>query len=345
VTQYREPPEQACRTLLHLLAHEADDVKRGVLIADYFHKVAQMSPGDRQPFDHALLRVLDGRGVGSLAELTPVAGPGGQRQVDAAIVTIVETEWRAVEAVFGINRRDYKRGRRGRRYFEFELPSKVRPEPLRVVATASTAQHNIPADSTVWLLRERYETKAVFLVGIAGGDKDEVRLGDVVIPRQVFYYEPGRSTEHGFQPRPAHPATPDALWPSLFHFNPSAVGFEAAAADFSKTLPQRHRPQDFPDDFAPRVHKEDESIACGEKLLVDGSLKYLRDRFDERLIACDEESYGFADGAAELQWAVFRGISDFGEPERFKGWQYLAAACASLCLRDYLIDEFAAPEF
>jgi nucleoside phosphorylase len=76
-------------------------------------------------------------------------------------------------------------------------------------------------------------------------------------------------------------------------------------------------------------------ILAGGKLLEDGSLPKMRKTFHDRTRAAEMEGGGFAAACNEFswRWMVFRGIADFGEPERVKGWQFPATVAAALVVR------------
>jgi len=77
-------------------------------------------------------------------------------------------------------------------------------------------------------------------------------------------------------------------------------------------------------------------ILSGEKLLADGSLPQMQLDYSERVRVCEMEGSGFASACDEysIPWLIFRGISDFGDPEKptVKRWQPVAALAAATCL-------------
>jgi nucleoside phosphorylase len=82
----------------------------------------------------------------------------------------------------------------------------------------------------------------------------------------------------------------------------------------------------------PSIH--DGTIAAGEKLIADGSLKRWY-RIDQEVRAGAMEDSGFAQAAEanHVAWCIFRGISDYGDPTKGKEWQFacaLAAAAAGI---------------
>jgi nucleoside phosphorylase len=184
----------------------------------------------------------------------------------------------------------------------------------------------------------------VVLLGVAAGDRNRVRLGDVVIPQAVHFYDPERVTDAGSEPRHERLLVPTDMRANLHYYDPAATGLDQQIRAFSRRMSWRDRPR-LLSGFRPRVLSHNAVIASGAKLLVDGRfLPQLRSRHDQRLVACDQESWGFAKGSEGLWWAIFRGISDHGDPQKDDRWQYLAAVCAALCLRNFLETEYLPPE-
>src|ERR1700693_6067978 len=56
-------------------------------------------------------------------------------------------------------------------------------------------------DLTTKIIR-RWDPAYILLLGIAGSFHEDVRLGDVMVSQQVFYYDPGKATESGIRYRP-----------------------------------------------------------------------------------------------------------------------------------------------
>ena len=262
--------------------------------------------------------------------------PGG---VDIAILTITPVELRAARAVFHTPNRYTLRG--NRRFYSGRVRSSlIVGAPLSLVITSSNEPHNIPAVQAVADIRQYCDPKILFLLGIAAGDRTRVRLGDVVIPEAVYYYEPERLTNAISEPRHDRAAVPNDVRAQLYHFSLPTNEFTRELPALLKKIPQRETPR-LGRNFQPTVFSHNAIIASGANLLADGRfLPELRDRHDQRLIAADQESWGFAKGSEGSPWAIFRGISDYGDPDRYDRWRYLAACCAALCLKNFLKEDY-----
>ena len=89
-------------------------------------------------------------------------------------------------------------------------------------------------------------------------------------------------------------------------------------------------PGEYAQDFVPSLHNR-ATIAAGEKLFADGSLRRMCKSADQRIRAGDQEDSGFAQaaGSKTINWCIFRGICDYGDPGKGKHWQRIAALAAA----------------
>lgn len=87
------------------------------------------------------------------------------------------------------------------------------------------------------------------------------------------------------------------------------------------------------------------TILAGERLFADGSLKKMLVDVDNRIRAGDQEDSGFGQACDdfEIDWQVFRGISDYGNPRKHKLWQEFAALSAAAALASFLKHTYRAP--
>jgi adenosylhomocysteine nucleosidase len=148
----------------------------------------------------------------------------------------------------------------------------------------------------------------ILLVGIAGGIRGDVEIGDVVIADEVIYYDARRETEHG--PRRRGQSQPMA--PVM-----------------------RHRLHEFfrrygnglPLDDGGRVRIVRGPIGSGDAVVTDANsdiIDFLR-RFNEKTVAVETEAGGLGQAFYEhidteralRGWLTIRGISDHAD--RLKG--------------------------
>jgi adenosylhomocysteine nucleosidase len=186
------------------------------------------------------------------------------------------------------------------------------------VALALTDRGNSAAGVITERAISRYHPAAVLFVGVAGGLRDWLRLGDVVVATKVYGYQQGRSEDAGFR------AYPQA-WPIAHEIDQVA----------------RHLAMDGPwasdPDHQPRVHFE--PVAAGEAV-VNGRFVPEATRLHQHYadaVAVEMESAGVAHAGhvnRSVPTATIRGISDLAGGQKdltdAEGWQPVAAANAAV---------------
>lgn len=160
-----------------------------------------------------------------------------------------------------------------------------------------------PGTTTAAVLTERakaeFSPAAMLFIGVAGGLKDWLAIGDVVVATKVYSYQGGRSEDDGFRVSPRS-------W-EISH------RLEQAA----RRLPRRNTWYEFlPEEV--RLHGpavEFGPIAVGD-VVLDSATSPIARRISESYndsIAVEMEGSGFAHAAAlndQLPVAVIRGVSD-----------------------------------
>jgi len=182
-----------------------------------------------------------------------------------------------------------------------------------VTAAQIGAGTSMAAAGTMKALLDRPADVIVF-VGIAGGLKEDVELGDVVAAEKVHGYEPGKAADE-FIPRPDQAR--------------SAYRLIQRAHEVARLGTWTARILDPPDPLPKAIVAE---IASGDNLVVSTSsalYQLLRARFD-RCVAVEMEGIGFfiANYVGAKEALVVRGISDMVERKAAtdrEGWQQRAA--------------------
>lgn len=341
-TRLEENPAEACAAILRCLYAENDLVKRDLLLADFANKVAVLPPEVGDPLRGlALESCLPGRDKNP-AVGAKIRASSRLKVVDVAITTVTPLEWRAVTALFDVDESTVEI-HNGRQYYELSLPSKAMGRNLKVVITSIMRPLNVPATKAMFEIQRYFQADIYFLLGIAAGRPPKVSQGDVVIPEEVHYYEPGRQLPRKKEPRPAHKAVREDIQRAISYYEPSEDGFFTSLQAAIKGFAARDIPVDMDESYKPQVVSSNAVIASGEKLIQDGMLQKIHERHDERVMAGDEEAFGFAEGVGERPWMIFRGISDYGEDPKPNDWQYVAVFAAGLALKDYLESSFRLP--
>ncbi|WP_198174755.1 phosphorylase family protein [Spirosoma arboris] len=169
------------------------------------------------------------------------------------------------------------------------------------IILARTDQTNVSASLETNRALDFFKPQYAFFVGIAGGLKD-VGIGDIVIGKDVFAYERGKTTVDGFKSRPGEGN-------SSYKLERLATNFAKSDRwkQISKTLPTTNFP-------AP-VNVQTGTIAAGEK--VDASVesdlhKFLKVHCNHAL-AIEMEGFGFLEACRQhpsVEGLLIRGISD-----------------------------------
>jgi nucleoside phosphorylase len=185
------------------------------------------------------------------------------------------------------------------------------------VVLAATGEGNLAAAVVAERAIAMFRPRALFCVGVAGGIKHDVALGDVVVATRVYAVGGGREHEGGFAVRPR-------AW-SAAHELEQVARLVAGRGTWCPGL-----------QAVPAVHFK--PVASGEVVYHATGTEYarrLRDSYDDA-VAVEMESAGVAQ-AAQLNRALpvltVRAISDRADSHKAladaAGWQAVAAERAA----------------
>jgi len=183
------------------------------------------------------------------------------------------------------------------------------------------------------------------LAGICAGVKEKVSIGDVICPEGIIDYEGGRLTPDGIEKRPDPNPLERNIEREIAYFRPNVKIWRR---DIKTNVKKLAKYEDIPKlrELTPQYHRD--IILSGEKLLADGKLPKMRKDYDERVRGAEMEGSGFAKACKErdLNWLVFRGVSDYGDPDKPETeiWQTTAATCAMTTVFDYIQRVYRKPE-
>jgi len=272
--------------------------------------------------------------------LQPRAAP--LDEVDLIVVAVKPPELDACLAVFGVppDERPRVLGVSGMCGWFAELSS------TRILITMAGSAGNVQAAMVMAALRREVRAPVAVLVGMAAGLEGKVEIGDVVVAEHVLEYEFARLTEDGPEYQPRISDVEERLLRSVEivdRLDPDWTG-EARNVVQHASRREEHAPAE--SDLAgwsPRVHRG--VIVAGAKLIEDGSLPKLQHDLHDRIRAAEMEGAGFAVACDEagVAWMVIRGIADFGNPNRVKGWQFAATVAAALVLRTLITAGLVTP--
>ncbi len=222
-----------------------------------------------------------------------------------------------------------------------------------------------------WAVR-RFEPNYLFFVGIAGGEEDDVKLGDVVIAEKVIGYESGREQEPSSKVRPITKEPTEFLVElakhiaDKNHWLTKVKGFnkrewnkkikdvliehlkgedweKKIEEEQKKTIEEEWRKLVNVQNHLPKAYVR--PIASGEKTVAS---KDFSRKLELGAVAFEKEGFGFLEGISSNKnqyGIVIRGISDLLEGKKKtdkQGWQRVAA-CHATGFAFAMLDEL--PEF
>ncbi|MFZ1989921.1 MAG: hypothetical protein WAW96_09130, partial [Alphaproteobacteria bacterium] len=121
-----------------------------------------------------------------LQGVRPVAQ--NKKTADFLILTVLPIERDAVLAAFGraLSQKEDLRDRRGNRFYKIPITSSQYEHSYTAWLAMVGRPKNVPCAVFVNLLSKTFDFKAIALIGIAGGNKEKVKLADVVSSTTVL---------------------------------------------------------------------------------------------------------------------------------------------------------------
>lgn len=247
----------------------------------------------------------------------------GQREtpIDFAIVTALEVEREAVRAIFGLRERVRKDSRyywRGR----FQLPS---GEAYELVLAQQPDAANVDAALLTNDIIHHWRPGAALFIGIAGSNSADLRLGDVVVANETYYYERAKVTPAGELPEPKMMPVDATLLNSVQALPAWEGRVSVERPDGTNATPRRHVGV----------------IASGEKVIADEAAKAKIAARHRKILAIEMEAHGFGRAVWQafehVRHMVIRGISDNAMPAKDDRWHAYAAAAAAEYAKHLLI--------
>lgn len=200
--------------------------------------------------------------------------------------------------------------------------------PMTVVATVNSSIGNRPAVAGFEFLRQQFAPAVIVMLGIAGGIRADLKIGDVVIGDEVVYYDLRKKTAEGVMRRgTSHPVP--AVARNMIN------GFLTEAGNPAEVKG---------DNGVFRVYAG--PIGSGEAVVAedDSPVRGFLTDFNEKTLALEMESGGAAQAyfdTAGLEpkvhaWFPIRGISDLADAAKSYDHQVVAAQNAATVLERML---------
>ncbi|KAL4790466.1 nucleoside phosphorylase domain-containing protein [Aspergillus venezuelensis] len=251
-----------------------------------------------------------------------------------AALAILDEEYDTAGLVCGLGYRNhYVLGRVGNHNIVINVPSAETYGPLSAIRIALDMRSTFP--------RMRF----ILLVGIAGGtpsEKNDIRLGDVVVGTRIVPYTFGKKVDAGFERRGIVKTPPRELldavtflekrmWSNDGSLSESveAIGWKAPTSQDQSNL----RLRDVALDGDNTVQLFRGVIGLGEQVM-----KYAQTRDEiaqrEDILCYEMEAIGIMEVAPCLS---IRGISDYSDGHKNDDWQLYASLAAATCARELLL--------
>ncbi|PKP48545.1 MAG: phosphorylase [Bacteroidetes bacterium HGW-Bacteroidetes-11] len=173
-------------------------------------------------------------------------------------------------------------------------------ETLEVIV-ARTDQTNVNAAIETERAIAYFDPAYAFFAGVAGGLKD-VKVGDIVIGRDVYAYERGKAEKNSFKPRP--------------QFGASTYALERLAGQYAKSEAWKQTTEKLLNpEFAPIISTYTGTIASGEKVdaSIDSNLHHFLKQNASHALAIEMEGLGFLEVCRMrplVKTLLLRGVSD-----------------------------------
>lgn len=331
-------------TLCLALTQSSDQPGRAVLVEQLVDRVLAVSPEMRPILGALLMGQADaeaqalGRAVlgTMLLELDKVADAFSKVDVDVLILTVKEVELHATLRAFGVNP-----GVSGTRVKNADPVYLFMRGETRICVAYVGFAGNVESSVRLLELMRAVSFKWAVLIGMAAGVRNKTKLGHVVLSESVVAYEGVKLTREGVVPSFRTHTVPmrrvrqmaalgqeDPNWQERLRSEIIvAEGYEQ---------PPDHDGEAFDENW--RCEVTTGVVLAGGTLFEDGSIPALANDVHARTKAVEMEGAGFSSACAEygIEWLVVRGIADYGEPDRAKGWQFVAAYAAAAVVRDGL---------
>lgn len=249
---------------------------------------------------------------------------GAERDVDFVILTAIDVELRAVRAAFGLIARDRVK-MDARVYWRGKLPLENGESYTIVVAQAADMANTDAALTTADMLHH-WNPNAALLVGIAATTSpSKVKLGDVVVGSDVYYYERGKVARKRTMPEPKSIPADLTLWNNMRSTEWDGE-VDALRPDNSDARSMRHYGV----------------IACGEQVIADSVTRDRIAAVDRKILAIEMEGYGFSlavwHSFEKVRHLDIRGICDDGSETKDDRWHEYAATAAASLAKQFLLD-------
>lgn len=264
---------------------------------------------------------------------------------DVAILTVLPVELQAVMAALKIDSRQRIRKNSGI-YFSAVVYSRLLDLDLSVIVgcigEASQSSAALATTHLITLFRPAF----VVLVGIAAGIRNKLKIGDVIVPREVVDVSLSVQQKDETRFRPQTHSCHKSVKQMLPSFNINEAAFHARCRDLfgPPITPSLGQEGDFAQNVTFEPIALDNAIATSDRLLKNKHEFEKLQEIHDSIRAAEMEAGGLIKACNEeqpsLPWLVVRGISDFGDDLKNDNFHRLASCAAAAWVSYFLEDGF-----
>ncbi len=264
--------------------------------------------------------------------LQPSPSSFTEPMIDFAIITAIKTERLAVLNAFEIDEKKDREHKGSRTYWRKRLFLQD-GKFYEIVVAQSLDMANVNAAILANDTLHHWKPAAVLMVGIAATAKPETKqqVGNLVIGKEVYYYETGKVTVDGRL------------------LEPKYLPVDATLLDRVQALPDSDFSilVDRPDGNHTRPKIELGVIASGDKVIADATERDAIAAVNRKIMAIEMEGYGVISAAwqsfDQVRCLVIRALCDYADSNKHDQWHPYAAAVAAGFAKHFLMDEPLVP--
>ncbi|MDF5706519.1 MAG: SNF2-related protein [Nostoc sp. S4] len=244
--------------------------------------------------------------------------------IDFAIITAIEIERKAVCEAFKITAEH--RVRKGSRVYWRNRIELQTGDFYEIVVTQLPDMSNVEAALMASDIITQWKPQAMLMVGIAGAARQNQHLGDLIIARDIYYYDRGKETPQGRLPEPIMYKADATLWSRVTSIPEWNEPISVARPDKTEVRPQIYY----------------DAIASGERVIADPVVRDEIANRHRKIMAFEMEGYGISAAAWQssdkVKHLVIRAICDFADSSKNSEWHPYAASVAAGYTKHFLLD-------
>lgn len=250
--------------------------------------------------------------------------------VDFLILTVKDVERDAILAAIGFSER-HRVPKENRHYWK-GVVSIGPSEEYHVVVTKCADAGNLDALASTKDGIRHWQPTAVLMVGIAAGILEEQKPGDIVVGKDIYYYERGKLSDGSQEPEPQMYPANFQLWSYVDNLDKWQPNLSVKPPAETSRLPTLHK----------------EVIASGEKVLADAVSRDELLKRHRKIRAVEMEGFGFCKACHEshtqVAYLVIRAITDYGDKHKDDLWHEFAMASAADFIKHFLTNRPIKPQ-